>query len=263
MLIHRMTFIVAAGLLGCTLGLIPNRVHAQYNYYQSGGFAFNQFNYPPIGDNTKYRSKKAADAAPTRPAPSAPDARPAPVAAPASGRVSANNNPLPYTRDAALSVKIREEFLRDYATQMPDDAKDMRATTERTDFVQIMAGFTQGAGLDSGTMEGVMALWYGQSWAIIHQKPLPTKQQYQGIAAQLKSSNARDKWNAMSNAQRQAFYEHLAYPLFVQKANYTAYLKRGNTDAMARMATATRAGLKQSGVHLDKMDLGEQGFVKL
>jgi hypothetical protein len=253
---HRTVWIFVTVIASLVIAYVPSDASAQYNYYQSSSFAFNQFNYPPIGDNTKYRSKKSSDTA-------KPKAASNTSSASVSGRPSATNNPLPYTRDKTLSAKVREEFLVDFARQMPDEAKDMREMSAQNDFVQVMAGFTQLAGLDSGTMEGVLALWYGQAWSIANQKPLPTKQQYQGIAEQLKASAAKSKWSAMSNAERQAFYEHLAYPMFVQKANYTAYLKQGKTDSMARMSAAVREGLKKTGLNLHSLQLSDNGFERL
>jgi hypothetical protein len=253
---HRISWNIVVAAVVFVIGCIPGDVFAQYNYYQSGSFAFNQFNYPPIGDTTKYRSKKSTDAAKA--------ATPANTSlTPATGRASTTNNPLPYTRDKAITEKVKETFLQDFAKQMPDVAKDMREITAQNDLVQVMAGFTRLSGLDSGTMEGVMAIWYGQAWAIANQKPLPTKQQYQGIAEQLKASAAKSKWSTMSNAERQAFYEHLAYPMFVQKANYTAYLKQGKTDSITRMSAAVREGLRKTGLNFESLQLSDDGFVKL
>jgi hypothetical protein len=111
-------------------------------------------------------------------------------------------------------------------------------------------------------MEGMMALWYGQAWAIANQQPLPSKQQYQGIANQLHTSVQNSpKWSQMNNRQRQEFIEQLAYPLFVQKANYQAYLKQGKRDSMARMAAATQEGLRKIGLNLQNMKLGDNGFI--
>jgi hypothetical protein len=177
-------------------------------------------------------------------------------------RASANNNPLPYTRDKALSAQIREAFLRDFAKQMPDAVDDIREITEKTDLVQAMAGSAQLSGLDSGTMEGMMALWYGQAWAIANQQPMPSKQQYQGIANQLYTSMQNSpQWSQMNNKQRQEFIEQLAYPLIIQKANYQAYLKQGKKDSMARMSAATQEGLKKIGLDLRNLKLSDNGFI--
>jgi hypothetical protein len=243
-------------------GLVSTTVHAQYNYYQSGGFAFNQFNYPPIG-NQQYKKPRGDGAS------SNANARAASAASasskPTSARASANNNPLPYTRDKALSNKLREEFLQDFTKQMSaTDGVEMRAMLEQADFVQVFAGYAQLQGLDSGTMEGLMAFWTGQSWAVANQKPLPTPQQYQGIAEQLRASLVQSPdWSRMNNEQRQMFFERLAYPLIVQKANYQAYVKQGKGDALLRMANATQAGLKQRGLDLQRLRLIDSGFAPL
>ncbi len=47
------------------------------------------------------------------------------------------------------------------------------------DLVQIFAGLARLEGLDSGTPEGITALWFGQTWAIVNRQPLPTALQYQ------------------------------------------------------------------------------------
>lgn len=227
---------------------------AQYNYYMSSSFLHNQFNYPSLAPSTGSRQSQSSRSA-AKPVERAPETK-------RTARASATNNPLPYTRDRNLSAKIREEFLQDFAKQIPNEAGEMRETAEKTDLVQVMAGFAQLAGLDSGTMEGMMALWYGQSWAIANQQPMPTPQQYQGIANQLRASiQSSPKWARMGNKDRQELVESFAYPLFVQKANYQAYLKQGKKESMARMATATQEGLKRIGMNLQGLRLTESGFV--
>jgi hypothetical protein len=235
--------------------LASNVAHAQYNYYTSSSFYFNQNNYPKIitdvtsDDDDSPKSKRSATPQPSKPAPVN------------KYRASADNNPLPYTRDKALSAKLREEFLQDFAKQMPISAAEMRDMTEKNDLVQVVAGMAQLQGLDSGTTEGLLALWYGQAWAVSHQKPLPTPEQYQGIANQLRRTMTKSpEWRNMNNAKLQTLFEQLAYPLFVQKANYQAYMKQGKTDSIVRMASATQTGLKKMGVDLESVQLSNRGF---
>jgi hypothetical protein len=244
-----------AALIGSIIAMLPLPVLAQYNYYASSSFLGNQFNYPSLAPTPSKKSSQTSSATKLKPVETQASTN-------TTRRASANNNPLPYTRDKTLSAQIRDTFLQDFAKQMPEAADEMRATAEKTDLVQIMAGFAQLEGLDSGTMEGMMALWYGQAWAIANQQPLPSKQQYQGIANQLHTSVQNSpKWSQMNNRQRQEFIEQLAYPLFVQKANYQAYLKQGKRDSMARMAAATQEGLRKIGLNLQNMKLGDNGFI--
>jgi hypothetical protein len=246
-----------AALAGCIAVLFASPAIAQYNYYASSSFLSNQFNYPSLAPTPSKKSSPSSSTPKTRVAETSPQA-PSNTAR----RASANNNPLPYTRDKALSAQIRETFLRDFAKQMPDAVDDVRATAEKTDLVQVMAGFAQIEGLDSGTMEGMMALWYGQAWAIANQQPMPSKQQYQGIANQLYTSMQNSpQWSQMNNKQRQEFIEQLAYPLIIQKANYQAYLKQGKKDSMARMSAATQEGLKKIGLDLRNLKLSDNGFI--
>jgi hypothetical protein len=256
MLKSRNTFFVAASLAIGVSVLTSTKALAQYDFYSSSSFGFNQNNYPPIGQTWAKPSKSSS--------PKKSAKKPTSTTT-QTGRISATNNPLPYTRDRTLSEKIREEFLQDFEKQgMSDDLTDLRAITAQNDIVQIMAGFVRLQGLDSGSMEGLIAFWYGQAWAIANQKPLPTPQQYQGIAEQVKESIAKSPtWNKMSNVERQRFFEQLAYPLFVQKANYQAYLKSGKKDSMAKMASRTQEGLKKIGLDFQNLQLSDEGFSKL
>jgi hypothetical protein len=259
MTMKKMTSVyIWAALAGLSTTLLSFPAMAQYNYYASSSFLSNQFNYPSLAPTPSKKSSQSSSAPKTR------AVEQPPVSTNTTRRASATNNPLPYTRDKALSAQIRDIFLQDFAKQMPEAANDMRATAEKTDLVQIMAGFAQLEGLDSGTMEGMMALWYGQAWAIANQQPLPSKQQYQGIANQLHTSMQNSpKWSQMGNRQRQEFIEQLAYPLFVQKANYQAYLKQGKRDSMARMSAATQEGLRKIGLDFQNLKLSDNGFIGL
>jgi hypothetical protein len=255
--------LVSALGAGCMALLLPWAAQAQtYNFYQSPEFLQSNVTTPNwqaqqrMADKAREDRKKLGLANGGTAKPSAP-------AGNYSSTPSATNNPLPYTRDKALSAKIRDDFLRDYAKQMPDDVDSMRAMSTENDLVQIMAGVVRLQGMDSSTMEGFIALWYGQSWAIAHQKPLPTPRQYQGIAAQIRDTSAAAQWSQMSNAARQTFFEQRAYPLFIQKANYQAYLKQGKTEAMARMASATQQGLKKAGMDMTALNLSDKGFVPM
>jgi hypothetical protein len=226
-----------------------------YNFYTSPTFYHNQTTYPQI----KYPSSSESTSSGNAAKPKAPNVNSKP-----SARASFDNNPLPYTRDRALSLKIREEFLADYARQVPQEAAVMRATTERTDFVQVIAGTVQLQGLDSGSMESLVAYWYGQSWAIAHQRPLPTATQFQGIAEQLRRSSSQiGRLNKMSNIERQTFFEQIAYPLFLQKARYQSYLKSGDKNILVRMASAAQEGHKKTGLDLQNLRLGDSGFMGL
>ncbi len=225
-----------------------------YNFYTSPTFYHNQNTYPQI----KYPSSSESGSGNTA-KPKAPSGNPKP-----SARASLDRNPLPYTRDSALSLKIREEFLADYARQVPQEAAAMRTRTEQTDFVQVIAGMIRLQGLDSGSMEGLVAYWYGQSWAIAHQRPLPTATQFQGIAEQLRNSTSQTgKLSKMNNVERQTFFEQIAYPLFLQKARYQSYLKSGDKAYLVRMASAAQEGHKKTGLDLQNLRLGDSGFMGL
>jgi hypothetical protein len=245
----------------CAL-LTPRIAWAQYNYFSSpqfhssvSTFIPHKLKFPEIAADADEVSRKSGTGKRQNKTSSVATAAPVIKASP-------NNNPLAYKRDQALSNKIRDAFLRDFAKQMPaSEVLEMRTTVEQPEFVQVAAGFVQLQGMSSGTPEGLLALWYGQSWSIMHQKPLPTKQQYQAIGTQVRAMLASTgAWDKMNNAERQTFFEQLAYPLIVQKANYQAYLKQNKADAIARMAEATRTGMQKIGVNLQTLKLGDNGL---
>ena len=64
----------------------------------------------------------------------------------------------------------------------------------------------------------------------------------------------------MTNAQRQTFFEELAYRLFEQRANYQAALKSNNTVATAKIARETQAGLTKLGLNFKGKKLKDNGF---
>ena len=165
----------------------------------------------------------------------------------------------------SLSAQLRDEFLADFTKQMPPaDAADLRELLQKNDLVQVTAGMVQLQKLDSSAMESVLAYWYGQSWAIANQKPLPTAQQYAGIAEQVKVSMAASGyWSNLNNDKRQRAFEQLAYPLVVQRANYQAYLKQGKNEAIGRMSGATQAGMKKIGLDMRAMQLSDAGLLPL
>jgi hypothetical protein len=248
---NRRTFIVAVSLLGCTNLLVSTEAHAQYNYYQSGSFYSNINTYPPIYNNyKKTTSGSTSSGSSTK------------VKKRTTDRVSTNNNHLlPYTRDRELSSKIREEYLQDIEQRFPSQAAGIRTLLSKNDVVYVTAKFIQREGLDSSTMEGVMAYWFGQAWAVSNQQPFPTAQQYQGIAEQIRQSSGKSsKLSQMTNAQRQTFFEELAYRLFEQRANYQAVRKSSDTASTAKIARETQAGLTKLGLNFKGKRLNDNGF---
>lgn len=249
---------IATFLTGCIGLLVPSKVLAQYNYYSSPSFYFNQNNYPPIG--ATYSSGSSSTKKPVQRSTSTQTDS---TTTNQTVRISATNNPLPYTRNKALSAKIREEFLQDLAKQLPpDEAKGVRELMENNDIVQTLAGFARLQGLNSGKKEDLLAFWYGQQWAVANQQPLPSSQQYKSIASQLQRSISQSSIAKMNNTELQTFFEQLAYPQVIQKANYQAYRKSGKQDSINRMSKATREGLKKIGIDLQNMRLTDDGFTK-
>ena len=244
---NRHTFIITISLLGCANLLATTEAHAQYNYYNSGSFSYNINTYPPIDSGRKWASPSSSDSPK--------------VKKPTTKRVSTNNNLLPYTRDRDLSSKIREEYLQDIGQRFPSQAPGIRTLLNKNDVVYITAKFIQREGLDSSTMEGVMAYWFGQAWAVSNQEPFPTAQQYQGIAEQIHNSSSKSsKLSQMTNVQRQTFFEELAYRLFEQRANYQAARKSSNPVATAKIARETQAGLTKLGLNFKGKKLNDNGF---
>lgn len=239
--------------------------YAQYNSYSYSSSYYNNITGPAYhssqllknqardrlarlnrGDSTDSSTPKILDRAQKKPVPTAPNI---------------SRRSLPYDRDFALSEKIKENFLQDFAKQLPNEINDIRRTLEKNDLVNTVAALIQREGLDSGSMEGFIAFWYGQSWAVANQKPLPSSRQYQGISQQLHASAGNTQlWEKMTNREKQEFFEKMAYPLVVQKLNYQMYTKQGKNSSIARMASFTQEGLKKFGLNLQRLTLADDGF---
>jgi hypothetical protein len=240
---------------------LPSAVSAQYDYYASGGFSFNQNNYPDISGH-KWKKPGATQKEERQAVPRSSDDK---TSTPTNTNVKIPTFPLPYTRNQALSDKIQSEFLVDLAGRgTANDVRQMAAMMAQNDFVQVYAGLAKLQGLDSGTPEGLTALFYGQTWAIANKLPLPTSHQYQAIAKQFRDTNARARlWDKINNSQRQTIIERLAYPMIVQKANYEAYRRDGRTDAIADMAKRVQEGMKSFDMDMQATKLTNAGFDKL
>lgn len=254
-----MRFICLCVSLLVLSALSAGSVHAQYNYYTSGSFYFNQNNYPDVTAAT-YRSQQQGKHSDSKPGKSA---RPT-SAKPPTRDADAMNNPLPYTRSTSVSAAVRAAFLADLGKRgAAKDVAQMKAMMERTDFVQLFAGLAQLQGLDSATPEAFTALFYGQAWAIANQRPLPSAGQYRGIARQLRDTNAiTSVWRNLGNRQRQEEFEKLAYPLIIQRAHYQTYLGEGKTAALQDMSGRVYAGMKDFQLDMRAMKLGDAGFSK-
>jgi hypothetical protein len=244
---NRITFFVTMSLLGCASSLTAPEVSAQYNYYNSGSFSSNINTYPPIGDSTRWKTPSRGNS--TK------------VKKPTTKRISTNNNLLPYTRDRELSAKIREEYFQDIERRYPSQAAGIRTLLTKNDSVQLMVKVIQREGLDSSTMEGMMAYWFGQAWAVSNQQPLPTAQQYQGIAEQIRQSIGKSsKLSKLSNTERQIFFEELVYRLIEQRVTYQQALKSGDTASTAKIARQSQAGLTKLGLNFKGKRLNDNGF---
>lgn len=242
MLKNQNIFLVTISVLGCASILTSTQVLAQYNYYQSGSFYSNVNTYPPIDGGKKWKSPSTGNSTKVK-------------------KQAKSNNTLPYTRDRDLSSKIREEYLQDLEQRFSGGVASMRTLLIKNDVIQTTAKFIQQEGLDSGTMEGLMAYWFGQAWAVSNQQPFPTPQQYQGIAEQIRTSTGKSsKLSKLSNTERQIFFEELAYRLFEQRATYRQALKSGNKGSIAKMAKQSQAGLTKLGLNFKGKRLTDRGF---
>ncbi len=234
---------------------------AQYDYYSSGSFGFNQNNYP---DLSGHKWKKPGASSTTEPTKQKRQAQ-SPTTQPStqlSDQAKFLQNPLPYKRDMALAAKLRTDFLSNVGKgSSASRHADLTSMTAKTDFVQVFALMAKLEGLDTSTAEGLTALWYGQSWAIANQRPLPTARQYQGIAKQLRDTNANAMvWDKLDNIGRQTIVEMVAYPAVVQRATYEDYLNTKNTVAMQEFANRVQAGMLKFNMNMQSLRLTDAGF---
>jgi hypothetical protein len=238
--------------------LQPAPALAQYSYFTSSSFYFNQNNYPDVtgatfrarGDDSRTGSRARTG---TRSAPTTTG----------STAVSATNNPLPYTRSSAVSARVKEKNLSNMGVRgSAREVARLRAMITENDLVQIFADLARLEGLDGGTPEGITALWYGQTWAMASRQPLPTSRQYQGLQRQLRETRAyMTAWDGRDNDGRQEFVEMLVYPLIMQRSHYRIYLREGNTAAIAEVSERLQALMLGFKMDMRSLQLGDSGFV--
>jgi hypothetical protein len=258
MSLYRLTLLVVVATIVAMFA--PTAAHAQYDYYSSGSFSFNQNNYPDLSQR-KWK-KPGTTSTPTRRSTTTTTRTPQRSVVP--DEINIPISPLPYTRDQVLSKTIQSEFLTDLAGRGPAyDVGQMAKMIAQYDFVQVYAGMAKQQGLDSASSDSLIALWYGQTWAIANQKPLPTARQYQAIAKQMRDTKANSgTWAKMTNRARQTFIEKLAYPFVIQKANYEAYRREGKSAAMADMAQRVQAGMLKFGINMQTTQLTDAGLIE-
>lgn len=127
--------------------------------------------------------------------------------------------------------------------------------------VEFFAFMAKHEGLDTSTAEGLTALWYGQAWAIANQRPLPTARQYQGIAKQLRDTNANAMfWDKLDNKGRQTVVEMIAYPAVLQRFTYENYRAAGNTTGIASLAKRVQASMLKFKMNMQSLRLTDAGL---
>jgi hypothetical protein len=246
--------------MGASLLTVSAPSFAQYDYYSSGSFGFNQNNYPDLSGH-KWKKPSASTTTTDSPKPKRQTQTTQPSTQ-LSDQARFLQNPLPYKRDMALAAKLRTDFLSNVGKgSSASRHADLTSMTAKTDFVQVFALMAKLEGLNTSTAEGLTALWYGQSWAIANQRPLPTERQYQGIAKQLHDTNANAMvWDKLDNKGRQTIVEMIAYPAVVQRATYEDYLNNRNTVAMQDFAKRVQAGMLKFNMNMQSLRLTDAGF---
>lgn len=251
---------IVATIAAVVMTVTPFPAFAQYDYYSSGSFGFNQNNYPDLSGRKwkKPGTSSTNTQTPTRQPPVSTSSQSTRMSMPARFL----QNPLPYKRDMALAAKLRLDFLSNVSKgSSASSYEHLKTMTATTDLVQVFALMAKVEGLNSATAEGLTALWYGQAWAIANRRPFPTARQYQGIAKQLRDTNANAMvWDKLDNRGRQTVVEMIAYPAVVQRVAYEDYSGRGDANAMASLANRVQAGMTKFNMNMQSLRLTEDGF---
>jgi hypothetical protein len=251
-------------LFFCLIFVLPVAATAQYNSYSYSSSYYNNITGPAYQSSQLLKNQARNKLAQLNQETGSTSKSPDKSQEKSTDTLTSSSNSqqtLPYKRDRELSEKIKAEFLQDVAKQRPQEIDDITLLLKTNDPVDILAKFIKRQGLDSSSMEGFVAFWYGQSWAVANQKQLPTARQYQGIYKQLSASTTSEQlWAKMGNREKQVFFEKLTYPLLVQKAIYQAYTRQGNNNSIAKMASFTQEGLKKFGLDLQHLTLSDDGF---
>ncbi|MFC4729873.1 DUF6683 family protein [Coralloluteibacterium thermophilus] len=180
---------------------------------------------------------------------------PAPDTAPADPRLA-------FRRDPEISREVQRRML-EAGARTPGTRRGMEGLFASGALLREYDALLSRFGYSPQNLADVIAAYLVVSWEIVNERDSNDEPAGQrAVRAQLVAPLAADPAIlAMSDAEKQAYAEQLAYMTMILGAGYQDVRRRGQRRQLADMQTAVRGNVLATGVDLERMALTPQGLL--
>lgn len=185
------------------------------------------------------------------------------VSQPAPAEVDARAvDTLSFRRDAAVSTRVEQETIQALGRN-PGQIADLEKVIGSGDMLREFDKILRRYGYDPNNLGDVLAAHLLISWEVVNDRD--SRQSPAGqraVRRQLMGPLAAvPEIAAMSDAAKQAQAERTAYLTMISALTYQSLKRDGNRQALTALSSSVREGLRNNGVDLQRVSLGEGGLV--
>lgn len=185
-------------------------------------------------------------------------ARPAPSDVAPAARAA-----LAFTRDPAVSARVRQETIRAFGRTQAQIA-DLDTVIGSGEMLREFDAILRRYGYDPTNLGDVLAAHLLIAWEVANDRDSARSPAGQrAVRRQLIGPLAAvPEIAAMSDAAKQAQAERTAYLTMVSAVSYQSLKRKGDRQALAALAAGMQRSLQDTGVDLQRLTLGEDGLVE-
>ncbi|MFL6588488.1 MAG: DUF6683 family protein [Luteimonas sp.] len=169
---------------------------------------------------------------------------------------------LSFRRDAAVSTRVEQETIQALGRN-PGQIADLEKIIGSGDMLREFDKILRRYGYDPTNLGDVLAAHLLISWEVVNDRD--SRQSPAGqraVRRQLIGPLAAvPEIAAMSDAAKQAQAERTAYLTMISALTYQSLKRDGNRQALTALSGSVRQGLRNNGVDLQRVSLGEGGLV--
>jgi len=169
---------------------------------------------------------------------------------------------LSFRRDAAVSTRVEQETIQALGRN-PGQIADLEKVIGSGDMLREFDKILRRYGYDPTNLGDVLAAHLLISWEVVNDRD--SRQSPAGqraVRRQLIGPLAAvPEIAAMSDAAKQAQAERTAYLTMISALTYQSLKRDGNRQALTALSSSVRQGLRNNGVDLQRVSLGDGGLV--